>query len=311
AISFEINDSETLPDDIQISWHTSYPVLIPDSNITVNGSGKNKELYLNLNPETSGRSIITLTITDAGGLSDSESFTLIVQPVDDPPKIQIPLEDVFVIEDAKEYTLDLNKLFTDVDNEDSSILISILNNTHKDLVHADIIAKKLILDFMPDKNGIARLVLLGVSNGQSITHDLNINISPVDDGPEFSNPPDITQNEDAPQMLINMSGWFTDPDNDDNQISYQLIQNTSPDILKLSIVNNNLYLNFIENANGESFVQIAGYSNGCLSATTSFIVRILPVNDVPVVKNASIHLFEDHSINGQVIAHDVDQDNLT
>ncbi|KPA17545.1 hypothetical protein MHK_002237, partial [Candidatus Magnetomorum sp. HK-1] len=215
AISFEINDSETLPDDIQIFWQTSYPALIPDSNITVNGSGKNKKLYLNLNPDTSGTSIITLTITDAGGLSDSESFTLIVQPVDDPPKIQIPLEDVFVIEDAKKYTLDLNKLFTDVDNEDSSILISILNNTH-----------------------------------------------------------------------------------------------TSPDILNLSIVSNILYLNFIENANGESVVQIAGYSNG-LSATTSFIVRILPVNDVPVVKNASIHLFEDYSINGQVIAHDVDQDNLT
>ena len=309
-IEFIINDSETLAENIQISCHSSNQALIADKNFIVKGSGQSRLLNFNLTPDISGSASITITIADEEGATDSESFNINVFPVDDPPEIKKSINDIVVLEDAKSSIIELHDLFTDIDNEDSNILISLYSNTNEELIFAEIIDRQVHINFIKDKYGLSNIILLGESNGLKITDNINITVLPVDDSPTVSNPSDITQSEDASQMKIDLSEWFTDPDSDDSLITYHILHNSHPDIVKANISTQFLYLDFVENAFGKSEIQIAGQSNG-LSVSTSLIINVLPVNDKPVVEDINFYLFEDNRKIGQLNAYDIDQDSLT
>ena len=82
TIAFTIGDFETAAGSLVVGVSSSNPSLIPSSGLVLGGSGSKRTLAMTPNRFKAGKSIITLSVTDAGGLTTTTSFvvTVIVPP---------------------------------------------------------------------------------------------------------------------------------------------------------------------------------------------------------------------------------------
>jgi len=85
AINFTVGDVETAAADLQVSGSSSNQTLVPDANITFGDSGANRTVTITPAADEFGTAEITVTVTDANGGTVSDTFTLTVNPVNDPP----------------------------------------------------------------------------------------------------------------------------------------------------------------------------------------------------------------------------------
>jgi len=85
TVAFTISDAETDPDSLSLSARSSNNLLIPTGSITFSGTGSNRSVLLTPVTNVFGVTDITLTLVDASGLEDVETFRLTVHPVDDAP----------------------------------------------------------------------------------------------------------------------------------------------------------------------------------------------------------------------------------
>ncbi|WP_172456689.1 hypothetical protein, partial [Microcystis aeruginosa] len=67
------------------------------------------------------------------------TFLVTVNPVDDAPTVLNPITDVNVNEDAANTVIDLTNIFSDVDNDPTSIVKSVFVNDNTGLVTATIV----------------------------------------------------------------------------------------------------------------------------------------------------------------------------
>lgn len=78
-IAFTISDAETAAANLTLSTSSSNPSLMPESRITLGGSGKNRTVTLRPVSNKSGTTSIRITVSD-GKLSRSTTFTVKVAP---------------------------------------------------------------------------------------------------------------------------------------------------------------------------------------------------------------------------------------
>jgi outer membrane protein assembly factor BamB len=76
-ISFGVQDAETPPGSLVVSAASSNPFLVPDSCLVIQNPGDtNRTLAISPVPANVGVTLISLTVTDSGGLSQSTGFSL-------------------------------------------------------------------------------------------------------------------------------------------------------------------------------------------------------------------------------------------
>lgn len=85
ALPFKMWDRETAATSLTISAASSNLTLLPATNIIFGGSGSNRTVTLKPMKYKSGTSRITLTATDAGGISTSTNFIFTVTAVNHAP----------------------------------------------------------------------------------------------------------------------------------------------------------------------------------------------------------------------------------
>jgi alpha-tubulin suppressor-like RCC1 family protein/ABC-type uncharacterized transport system auxiliary subunit len=90
-INFEVSDSESDFTELTIVGFASDPNMVPDQNIQVNCSSIGCTLLIKPNPDQSGKTLITLRVTDGHAVSE-DTFLLTIEPGNDPPKVEIDLE---------------------------------------------------------------------------------------------------------------------------------------------------------------------------------------------------------------------------
>jgi len=125
-----------------------------------------------------------------------------------------------------------------------------------------------------------------------------IEVLPVDDAPEVKNAiTDFNILEDAPNTIINLSGTFTDVDNEDSDITKTVTGNSPSGKISTSVSGDTLTLDYLENQNGNVTITVEGTSND-LTVDTSFTVNINAVNDPPVIllQDSTITVMEDSFI---------------
>ncbi|MGK7941086.1 MAG: Ig-like domain-containing protein, partial [Crocosphaera sp.] len=178
-------------------------------------------LVYNAPTNFTGDDTFTYSITD-GDFSDTATVTVTVTgdpispPVDLPPIVANHIMPVFAQEDAADTILDLSNVFTDPDNDDSGISISVLSNSNSSLVNASMSGDNLILDYQPDQFGFSFITLQATSNGKSVTEAFGVIVDEViENQPPVVDPPipDQIFNADQPFTLPVM-GNFSDPDGD-------------------------------------------------------------------------------------------------
>ncbi len=104
---------------------------------------------------------------------------------------------------------------------------------------------------------------------EALAVDYRIDLQPVIQNPIA----DINLSINSTPMQIDLSNVFTDPDNDDFEMEYQITSNSNSELVQLSIENNILEISITENAQGTSEVCISASSNG-QSVTECFIITV-------------------------------------
>ena len=116
-LQLELNSSDVDDDTLsyQIWSDENFAELFIDRNDIYNYS--DDTLFITPYPNWFGSTEIYISVSD-DALSDTMSFTLNVESVDDPPTADMPFADVITYEDSPDTTLgNLDSLFTDIDGE--------------------------------------------------------------------------------------------------------------------------------------------------------------------------------------------------
>ncbi|MBN2275321.1 MAG: DUF4465 domain-containing protein [Bacteroidales bacterium] len=98
---------------------------------------------------------------------------------DQSPLVASPIADITVEENASDEVIDLSGVFTDADNEDNAISLTVKSNSSESLVNAGMSDFTLTLSFSENMSGSATIVIEAVSNGQRITDEFTVTITPV------------------------------------------------------------------------------------------------------------------------------------
>ncbi len=85
TLPFTITDAETAPSGLVVTATSSNPTLVPQSGITLTGTGQDRTVTVTPLASQSGTATITLTVTDAGGLTVTDTFVITVPPASPPP----------------------------------------------------------------------------------------------------------------------------------------------------------------------------------------------------------------------------------
>lgn len=83
TLDFTVSDGQTVANALAVTATSSNPTLVPSGNIVLGGSGTGRTVRVTPASNQNGTATVTLTVTDAGGLTDSASFLVTVDWLDD------------------------------------------------------------------------------------------------------------------------------------------------------------------------------------------------------------------------------------
>lgn len=126
--------------------------------------------------------IFSLSSSDVGdwGMNTPAYFALdhlYVLP-DLAPAVANSLEIITVDINADDLSINLSNVFTDPDDNDEDIIISVYENTNADLVQANLTDQELLLSFTADQSGSTEITLQALSNGKTVTESFTVTVVP-------------------------------------------------------------------------------------------------------------------------------------
>ncbi|HGS5466367.1 TPA: tandem-95 repeat protein, partial [Vibrio parahaemolyticus] len=125
-----------------------------------------------------GDAEITYTVTD-GALTDQATVKVTVNAVNDTPVVESNVADQTLAEDFTPYTIDLNTVFSDVDNVDGELKFSVSGNSN---IQVAIVNGIATITPTADWNGSETLTFTATDpSGESISQTVNFTVAPVAD----------------------------------------------------------------------------------------------------------------------------------
>jgi hypothetical protein len=186
--------------------------------------------------DQSGRTVITVTLEDAGldrdfltaadNLSLTRTFSVEVRPVNDKPTLD-PVNDVVLNEDSAEYAIDLSGI-TAGGGETQPLAVTAVSNNPDLLSELSVLfvpgnhTATLKFHPLPNRYGSA-VVSISVEDGgpdgrldtrqdnASETRDFVVTISPVNDAPSVDTIPRLIVEEDSPETVVHLTGISAGP----------------------------------------------------------------------------------------------------
>ena len=131
-----------------------------------------------------------------------------------PPIVSNPINDVVFEVYPDSQVLDLSNTFTDPDDPEDAIEITLVSNSNPELVSAMLDNHTLTLQRLLASGGSSTITLRATSNGQSVETSFSVTCVAEDLPPVVVNPLAPITFEDFPQTLtFDLSNTFDDPDN--------------------------------------------------------------------------------------------------
>jgi hypothetical protein len=260
-------------------------------------------LSFTLNANAFGSSMITVTLSDNGGGTDTsapQSFTIIVDPVNDEPSFTSG-GDVAVNEDSGAYSAAwATAISAGPANESGQTLTFFASNDNNALFSVQpTVSSTGVLSFTPagDANGSAIVTVYlmddgGFANGgddTSASQTFTITVNAVNDPPSFVSGGDVSVLEDSGAYS---AAWATSisagpADESSQALTFNITGNSNPSLFASGpSISATGVLSFTLNANafGSSTITVTLSDNGGgadTSAPQSFTITVGPVNDEP------------------------------
>jgi len=287
-----------------------------DQRFTMDDILSNYIRYKHDDSETKSDSFL-FNVTDGISLSESQTFSLVVTPVNEKPTV------ADIVGNINEDSVFISQFqFNDPENLECTFSV------HSQPSNGSIQLKGYTFTYHPDTNfyGIDAFTYQVHDNGGLVSEPgtVTINVVSVNDPPEINDvPSNISLNEGTDLKITSNILSATDPD---NMIYYQLAQ--LPLHGKISKNGNNLTLDEtffqsdIDNAmiiyshdgfenTSDSFYVVVQDADG-LKDSTMISLTIIGVNDPPVANNiGNIQLDEDYVMEGQLSYSDPENNTCT
>jgi uncharacterized repeat protein (TIGR01451 family) len=228
-IPFIVGDVESAPAALTLTGSSSNPALVLDAGIVFGGGDSNRTVTVTPQPNAFGSTVITVTVSDPGGASATDSFVLTVAPVNDPPTFD-PIANLLVNQNSGPQTVSLTGLSPGGGESNQTLSVSA---TTPDTSVVRILAVDYVggatatLTLAPVQSALgAATVTVVVNDGQttnnlaSRTFTVTINAAPV-----ISYVPDQTTLESTPTTPIRFS--ISDAESAADQLT-ATVTSTSP-----------------------------------------------------------------------------------
>ncbi|EGQ8275104.1 tandem-95 repeat protein [Vibrio parahaemolyticus] len=244
-----------------------------------------------------GDAEITYTVTD-GALTDQATVKVTVNAVNDTPVVESNVADQTLAEDFTPYTIDLNTVFSDVDNVDGELKFSVSGNSN---IQVAIVNGIATITPTADWNGSETLTFTATDpSGESVSQTVDFTVTPVADIVADK----ATVVEDTP-TIIKVLG--NDTFEGDNKVVSLDAENGPKN--GTVIVNNDGTVTYTPDDNyvgKDTFTYIV--TSGGVSESTTVEVNVTPVNDAPVAKDDIATTQEDTAVTIDVLPNDADVD---
>ena len=193
-----VSDLETPPDLLIVRAQSANPLLVPDKNVTVTGSGANRTLIITPATNQFGSVIITVTVRDPNGAEAAQSFLLTVNPVNDPPTVSEIPDQATAMNTPKQATFAIGDVETGPDQ-------LILSGTSSD--------QGVVPDSGIVFGGTARerTVTVTPGAGQSGTTTISVNVNDPDGG-AVTEKFELTVAANTPPTLTDLGDTAIDED---------------------------------------------------------------------------------------------------
>ena len=247
--------------------------------------------------------VVTLKITDAGGLSDTHTFTVEVTDVNEAPVITSPPATADFAENGTGTVFDFDA--TDVDASDTQTW-SVEGADDGGLFTINQTTGALTFTTAPDfetpgqsgstNNTYVVTVKVEDSGGRSATHELTVTVTDVNETPSITSGPSTIAKDENTQTTESIATYVaTDPDATTGTMSWDLEGNDAGDFTITSTVNGTANLFFAASPNFENAadtgtdnvydVTVRVRDNGSprLQDTRGVAITVEDVNETPVV----------------------------
>lgn len=243
---------------------------------------------------------VTVRAFDSGGASVDDTFKVDINDAPTAPATQ----NVTVNEDADTSTIDLYDIFDDAEDEDAALVYSVVSTNNPGLFTAPSPnitgGHTLILDYAPDANGKADVVVKATdTGGLSAQSTFKVTVNANNDPPTTSGIQNVSVDEDAVDTVINLGAAFADKEDADSELNYEVTANSNAALFDAVTVNDsaaNLTLNYKANTSGVANLTVRATDTGDLFIETSFTVTIGGVNDAPTLGNIEKTIQEDQTL---------------
>ena len=290
ALAFTIADTETAAAALVLTASSSDTTLLPDANLIFGGSGGSRTIVATPASNQNGVATVTVTVSD-GALTATRSFTVTVNGVNDAPTISA-LADTTTTEDTATGAV----AFTigDAENAASSLTLSATSSNTGLVPVANVVfggtGSSRTVTVTPTANtfGVATVTVLVGDGSLTTSEPFVLTVSSVLDAPTISGILDTTINEDTPTSAFAIT--ITDAD---TALGSLVMSATSSDptlVATSGIVfggtggSRTLVVTPLLHQSGATTITVT-VSDGSLTASTAFILTVLPVNDVPTLSN--------------------------
>ena len=271
-----------------------------ETNVTATVDGTS--LTLTPADDWNGTADITVIVTDdgTGTLTDSETFTLTVNPINDNPVLTSIGSQTTNEDTAKVVTLSA----TDIENDDLTYSVSSAESN----VTATVSDNTLTLTPADDWNGTAEITVFVNDGFLSDTTSFVLTVTPVNDAPEIMLPDSMEFSEDG-LLTIDFTPYLNDIDSD-TSLGLTASGNNHIDVAIESFM-----VTYTADTNWNGFEDIVfTIDDQNLRFTDSDTVRVnvLAVNDAPVITALdSVSIDEDNVATVNLSATDIENDDLT
>ena len=195
----------------------TWSIVSQGSNGVASINSQTGAVLYNPSSNWSGSDTLVLSVND-GSISTSTTVTITVSPTDDPPLLNTNLSDQTMNEDDSNLSIDLSNVF--IDNDPGSTFTYSVSSSNSSLVSTMVTDGNLTLSLIPNKFGTSVISVSASSDGQSISDNFILSVSPVNDVPVLS---DISGNEKI--LVLENSSFVFDlnaTDEEEDSISFSI-----------------------------------------------------------------------------------------
>ena len=241
---------------------------------------RNDSLFVQPLPDRFGSLSLIVTASDPSEAAASDTMTIFISPVNDPPVLAVAIADTSIEEDAGSvYLYKLSSFFTDPDNVS---LQYTLTEGISDSINVSLHGDSLFVQTLLNRTGSFSIGIIARDDSNAsaqtsfVLHVLNVNDSPVLVTPVS----DVTILEDAGHVFVaDLRDRFTDADHDVLTLGFRNLDTSLVDIV---LQGDSLFASTRLNRNGTTALVISATDPSNAAATDTFLLTLLPVNDPPV-----------------------------